>query len=98
LIPRVQEYQQKSELCDGLALQAKDAGEKIALMAAARQWRDRASLLARTNTTDPLLGRTKSTEARTRQKDETPPVDRPDTPPGLYRAPPPLLKIDAGHS
>jgi hypothetical protein len=46
LIPRVQEYQEKAELCEGLALQTKDAEVKIALMEAARQWRDRASLLA----------------------------------------------------
>jgi hypothetical protein len=46
LISRVEEYQQKAELCEDLALQAKDAEVKIALMEAARQWRGRASLLA----------------------------------------------------
>jgi hypothetical protein len=42
----VQEYLQKSELCEGLAAQAKDAEVRAALTEAARQWRRRASLLA----------------------------------------------------
>jgi hypothetical protein len=52
LISRVQEYRQKAECCEGLALQAKDAKVKIALREAARQWRERANLLAH-NVEDP---------------------------------------------
>jgi hypothetical protein len=54
LISREQEYRQKAECCEDLAVQAKDATVKIALQKAARQWRARASLLAQ-NAENPLL-------------------------------------------
>jgi hypothetical protein len=53
LISREQEYRQKAECCEDLAVEAKDATVKIALQEAARQWRGRARLLA-LDAEDPL--------------------------------------------
>jgi hypothetical protein len=62
LISREQEYRQKAECCEDLAVRAKGATVKIALQEAARQWRARASLLAQNaeNDTKEKANRAKS--------------------------------------
>jgi hypothetical protein len=59
---RTEEYLEKAERCEDLALRAKDAEVKIALMEAARQWRGRADLLAQHAGLDSLLARAEGNE------------------------------------